>query len=59
MSRTMRCRRCGREFVAGRFDAVSRLGRLCPACRGPLPPTGLVSFGDGLVRPREPAGVVG
>lgn len=35
-----RCRRCGRVFLPD--HPTRRLGpwRLCPACRGPLPPTG-------------------
>ncbi len=49
MSRTVRCRRCGRELFAGRFDAAAWLGRLCPEYRGPLPPTALAPIVDELI----------
>ena len=47
MSVVIRCRRCGAEFVAGRVVAVLPERRLCPRCRGPLPPTGGVPATDG------------
>lgn len=40
MSVIVRCRRCGAPIVADRFDILVRARRLCPNCRGPLPPTG-------------------
>ncbi len=49
MSIVIRCRRCGREFVADRQAILAERWRLCPACRGPLPPTGGVPTLDGLV----------
>ncbi len=49
MSIVIRCRRCGREFVADRQAILAGDWRLCPMCRGPLPPTGGVPALDGLV----------
>ncbi len=52
MSRLIRCRRCGALFVP---DCVATLisikwWRLCPRCRGPLPPTGAVpAMDEGLL----------
>ncbi len=51
MSIVIRCRRCGREFVADRDAILAERWRLCPMCRGPLPPTGEVPVLDGLVLP--------
>ncbi len=48
MSIVTRCRRCGREFVAERQAILAGRWRFCPACRGPLPPTGGVSVVDDL-----------
>ncbi len=42
MSIVIRCRRCGREFVADRHAILAGRWRLCPACRGLLPPLGKV-----------------
>lgn len=39
MSRPVRCRRCGAPFVPDRRGAMVAFWRLCPRCRGPLPPT--------------------
>jgi len=36
----VRCRRCGRPFVADRAAILARRWSLCPACRDPLPPGG-------------------
>jgi len=49
MSITTRCRRCGREYDADRAAILvgPRWWRLCPTCRGPLPPTGGVPVADG------------
>jgi hypothetical protein len=40
MTKLVRCRRCGAMFVPQ--HPIERVGwwRLCPRCRGPLPPTG-------------------
>ena len=52
MSRPVRCRRCGAVFILARHAVRSRWWRLCPRCRGPLPPTGGVPVPDGNdVRP--------
>lgn len=48
MSRAVRCRRYGRLFLPEPFDVVGQWRRLCPRCRGPLPPTGGVLAGDRL-----------
>ena len=47
MSRLIRCRRCGALFAPDGFAAMLRTWRLCPRCRGPLPPTGGVPEADG------------
>ena len=36
----IRCRRCGRPFVADRTAILAGRWRLCPACRDPRPPGG-------------------
>ncbi len=58
MSRLIRCRRCGALFVPDRVMMLIpiRWGRLCPRCRGPLPPTGAVPAMDDrlLVHPDPP-----
>lgn len=46
MSCSIRCRRCGALFVPDCFAAFIRCWRLCPRCRGPLPPTGGVPAND-------------
>ncbi len=52
MSRPVRCRRCGILFLPDCFAAMVRFRRLCPQCRGPLPPTGGVPVSDAVpVRP--------
>ncbi len=48
MSIVIRCRRCGREFVADRQAILMGQWRLCPACRGPLPPTSGAAAVDNL-----------
>ncbi len=40
MSRPIHCRRCGALFVPDCFASFVHCWRLCPRCRGPLPPTG-------------------
>ena len=47
MSRPVRCRRCGAVFIPDRHAVLPRWWRLCPRCRGPLPPTGGVPAADG------------
>ena len=47
MSRLVRCRRCGALFAPDRIASFVRCWRLCPRCRGPLPPTGGVPASDG------------
>ncbi len=47
MSRSIRCRRCGALFVQDGIAALQHIRRLCPRCRGPLPPTGGVPASDG------------
>ncbi len=47
MSRPVRCRRCGALFVPHRFAGFPRWWRLCPSCRGPLPPSGGVPAFEG------------
>ncbi len=47
MSIVIRCRGCGREFVADRQAILSGQWRLCPTCRGPVPPRGGVPATDG------------
>ncbi len=42
----MQCRACGRLFDLDRAAIVVGRWRLCPDCRGPLPPTGGVSVPD-------------
>jgi len=58
MSRLIRCRRCGALFVPDRAATLIpiRCWRLCPRCRGPLPPTGGIAAMDGrlLVHPGSP-----
>ncbi len=39
MRRVIRCRRCGTLVSADCLSAFVRRWRLCPRCRGPLPPT--------------------
>ncbi len=52
MSRLMRCRRCGCLFVPDRFAPLRLVWRLCPRCRGPVPPTGgMPVTDDGWLRP--------
>lgn len=40
MYRLIRCRRCGALFVPDQWSRLVPWRRLCPRCRGPLPPTG-------------------
>ena len=47
MSRLVRCRRCGAQFLPDSLATFIRSRRLCPRCRGPLPPTGGVPATDG------------
>jgi hypothetical protein len=47
MSRIIRCRRCGARFVPDRSAISVRWRRLCPRCRGPLPPSGGVPAVEG------------
>ena len=55
MSRLLRCRRCGALFVADRFAALLGRSRLCPSCRGPVPPSGDVpATNGGVVLPCPP-----
>ncbi|MDP9356365.1 MAG: hypothetical protein M3R02_13980 [Chloroflexota bacterium] len=55
MSIVIRCRRCGREFVADRRAILAGRWSLCPACRGPLPPTsGVPATDEGLLFPCPP-----
>ncbi len=49
MSRHVRCRRCGAPFSPDCFAALVRFWRLCPRCRGPLPPTGGVTIPDDVL----------
>lgn len=52
MSRSIRCRHCGALFTPEPLDVVARWRRLCPRCRGTLPPTGgMFASGDGLCPP--------
>ncbi len=53
MSRALRCRRCGALFVPDRFAGFRRWWRLCPRCRGLLPPTGGVPMQDVNFVPRH------
>ncbi len=47
-----RCTQCGRLFELDRAAILGGRWRLCPDCRGPLPPTGGVPVPDGnVVRP--------
>lgn len=46
MSRLMRCHRCGALFAPDRFAALLGSWRICPRCRGPVPPTGGVPTAD-------------
>ncbi len=46
MSRSIHCRRCSALFVPDRFAGLPHWWRLCPRCRGPLPPTGGVPTPD-------------
>ncbi len=43
-----RCTRCGRQFDLDRAAVLNGTWRLCPNCRGPLPPTGAVPVPDGV-----------
>ena len=54
MSRLVRCSRCGALFVPDRFAAMLRSWRLCPRCRGPLPPSGEVPPTDRGILPCPP-----
>lgn len=48
MSRLIRCARCGALFATDRCGLLlPRRWRLCPRCRGPLPPSGAVPVRDG------------
>jgi len=48
MSRLLHCARCGALFVAERhLVLLPRRWRVCPRCRGPLPPSGTVPVRDG------------
>jgi hypothetical protein len=40
MGRPISCRQCGALFLPEPLDVVARRRRLCPRCRGMLPPTG-------------------
>jgi hypothetical protein len=52
MSRQVRCHRCGALFMADRLTGIlPPRWRLCPRCRGPLPPSGTVPVRD-LGRPQ-------
>lgn len=42
-----RCRWCGRMFDLDRAAILGGKWRLCPDCRGPLPPTGGVQVPEG------------
>ncbi len=58
MSRSIHCRRCGALFVPDCFASFVGWWRLCPRCRGPVPPTGGVQANDQgrlLPGPREAA----
>ncbi len=58
MSYPIRCRRCGALFVPYRFAGFPPWWRLCPRCRGPLPPGRGVSASEGgrlFPRPEEAA----
>ncbi len=47
-----RCKWCGRLFDLDRAAIVRGRWRLCPDCRGPLPPTGGAPVPNGnVVRP--------
>jgi hypothetical protein len=46
MSRLIRCRRCGVLLMPDRAGVLPWAWRLCPRCRGPLPPTGGVAVMD-------------
>ena len=40
MSRLLHCTRCGALYLADRYvPLLLRRWRLCPHCRGPLPPS--------------------
>ena len=41
-----RCKRCGRLFDLDRTAILYGRWRLCPDCRGPLPPSGGVPVPD-------------
>lgn len=47
MNRLLRCRRCGALFMPDRFAGLLHWWRLCPHCRGPLPPISRVLGIDG------------
>jgi hypothetical protein len=47
MSWSIRCRCCGVLYAPERHEVVAQVTRLCPRCRGPLPPTGSVPVADG------------
>jgi hypothetical protein len=51
MSWTIHCRRCGALFVPDRAAILVRLWRLCPRCRGPLPPSGVPVIDGTFIRP--------
>ncbi len=50
MIKRARCRLCGRTFDADYGAVVDGRRRLCPRCRGPLPPIGAVpAMDEGLL----------
>ncbi len=51
MTMQTRCKRCGRLFDLDRTVILYGKWRLCPDCRGPLPPTGGVPTRDSAVLP--------
>ncbi len=57
MSRLIRCRRCGALFVPDRAAMLVRCWRLCPRCRGPIPPSGGIPAVDDSLLPSSPLGV--
>ena len=46
MIKRLRCRLCGRTFDSDYGMVVDGRRRLCPRCRGPVPPTGAVATMD-------------
>jgi hypothetical protein len=54
MSRLIHCRRCGVLFVPDQRSYLFGWRRLCPRCRGPLPPSGgLPAIDSGLYQPHS------